>query len=93
MQVGIGPEDDRQSRMRMDHRLSQRKDVSSRVTLLVRALWLAYEFDVPLSGLPTSVWDFKHVNVLIRIATGDSPIAKSDSSGLRLFEHSNELSL
>jgi hypothetical protein len=77
----------------MDHHLSQRKDVSSRVTYSYVLCGWHTDSDVPLSGLPTSVWGCKHANVLIRIATGDSPISKSDSSSLRLFEHSNELSL
>jgi hypothetical protein len=47
--------------------------------------------DIPLTGVPTSLRGGEHVDVLIQVAPGYSPIAKS--AGRAVFEHSAECSL
>jgi hypothetical protein len=47
--------------------------------------------DIPLTGVPKSVDVSEHIDILIRIATGHSPIARS--TGRVVFEHSAECSL
>jgi hypothetical protein len=78
----------------MDFHLSERVAVSTRVPYAYILCGWHTHSDVPLSNVPTSVRGGESVNILIRIAPGNSPMAKSlDRSERAFFEHSTERSL
>jgi hypothetical protein len=75
----------------MGTNLSAKPNFSTRAThAYVLCGWRTHS-EIPLTGVPIVVNDAGNLDVMIQVATGDSPIAKS--TGRFVFQHTTECSL
>ena len=75
----------------MGRNLSTKPDFSTRATHPYMLCGWRTHSEIPLTGVPTSVNDAGNLDVMIEVATGHSPMAKS--TGRFVFQHSTECSL